>query len=194
MIVGPPQAVVVNPSNKGGALVDKMLLRIFQWEVERQASFGLIAAQDLERALRSADTDRVWYSVQSLLVAVGNVSKLLWPGRSTVPRRGEELRTSLGIPDDSALQPRTFRNHFEHFDERLEQWATSSQRKNFADSNIGPTGMISGLEPGDYLRNFDTTKYAVTFRGDTYLLNPLIEALQELHARASVESRKPDWE
>jgi len=43
-----------------------------------------------------------------------------------------------------------FRNHFEHFDERLEEWAKSSERHNFVDSNIGPPNMIDGIDPKDY--------------------------------------------
>jgi hypothetical protein len=147
----------------------------------------------LDAALGSGDVDRLWYSVQSLLIAAGNISKLLWPSQFAA-QRGEELRTSLGVHDSSPLRPRVFRNHFEHFDERLEQWATSSDRRNFADSNVGPTGMISGLDPADYLRNFDTSKHAVTFRGDSYLLKPVVDALRELHERAPVECRKLPWE
>ena len=178
--------------------MEKMLLQIFHTEVERQARFGLIAASDLDAALRSQgmsmDMDRFWYSVQSLLIAAGNVSKLLWPSERAVPKRGEELRAALGVPDSSPLAPRAFRNHFEHFDERLEEWATSSQRRSFADSNVGPTNMISGMDPGDNLRNFDTSKYAVTFRGDTYLLKPVVAALRELHEKALAETRKPPWD
>jgi len=173
-----------------GERMDKMLLRIFQTEVERQARFGLISASDLNAALELSDMDRIWYSVQSLLIAAGNISKLLWPSKCTVPKRGEELRNSLGVPDSSPLQPRTFRNHFEHFDERLEEWATASHRMNFADSNVGPTGMLSGMDAGDYLRNLDTAKCAVTFRGDTYPLKPIVDALQELHGRALAECLK----
>jgi hypothetical protein len=148
----------------------------------------------LQAALDSGDIDRIWYSVQSLLVAAGNVSKLLWPSQSTARQRGEELRSSLRVPDSSPLEPRTFRNHFEHFDERLEEWATSSDRKNFADSNVGPPGMISGLDPGDYLRNFDTSNYAITYRGDIYAVNSVVDALRQLHERALAESQKTPWE
>jgi hypothetical protein len=177
----------------GSMKMDKMLLRVFHTEVERQARFGLIAASDLQAALDSADMDRIWYSIQSLLVAAGNLSKLLWPSRSRVPERGEQLRNSLGVLDSSPLEPRTFRNHFEHFDERLEEWATSSDRSNFADSNVGPPGMISGLDPGDYLRNFDTSKYAITYRGDTYSVQPVVDAFRELHKKALSECRNPPW-
>jgi hypothetical protein len=174
--------------------MDKIMLWIFQREVDRQTRFALMSFSDLEAALKAGDMDRIWHAVQGLLVAAGNVSKLLWPSQPSVSNRGEELRLSLAVPDDSKLAPRTFRNHFEHFDERLEQWATSSPRKGFADSNVGPTGMISGPEPGNYLRNLDTTQCAVTFRGDTYLLKPLVEALSNLYVKAAAEAKKPNWE
>lgn len=174
-----------------GQPMDPMILRIFQREVERQCKFALIAAQDLEQALVASDTDRIWYHVQAFLVAAGNISKLLWPPKPRLLNRGAELRSNLSVGDDSPLQPRTFRNHFEHFDERIEQWATSSQRHNFADSNVGPQGMIVGLDPRDYLRNFDTTNFAVTYRGDVYPLEPIVEAVQSLWQKAVVEAQKP---
>jgi hypothetical protein len=164
--------------------MDNLLLRVFLIEIERQTGFALIAALDLNVALKSENVDRIWYSVQSLLIAAGNVSKLLWPSSCTVPKRGEELRSILKVPDSSPLQPRKFRNHFEHFDERLEKWAASSHRKNFADSNVGPPGMIKGVDPGDYLRNYNTKEHCVTFRGDTYALKPVIVALKNLNKEA----------
>lgn len=174
--------------------METMILRIFQREVERQCKFALIAVQDLNQALQTNDKDRIWYSIQAFLVAAGNISKLLWPPRPLLPERGVELRSSLSVSDDSPLEPRTFRNHFEHFDERLERWATSSERHNFADSNVGPLSMIVGLEPGDFLRNFDTTNFAVTFRGDIYHLQPVANAILDLWQRAAVEAEKPYWE
>jgi hypothetical protein len=95
------------------------------------------------------------------------------------------LRQSLGVKDDSPLAPRTFRNHFEHFDERLEVWATSSKRKNFIDSNIGPPGFLAGFDAEDFLRNLDTENMAVTFRGDAYNIKPVVAAIHDLWARAA---------
>ncbi|HEX2279032.1 MAG TPA: hypothetical protein VHN13_18205, partial [Candidatus Tectomicrobia bacterium] len=80
--------------------------------------------------------------------------------------------------EDSPLAPRTFRNHFEHFDARLEDWAVSSEHRTFVDANIGPTGMISGFDPGDCLRNFDPHTFTITFRGDHYHLPPIVEATE----------------
>ncbi len=174
--------------------MDKQVLRIFQREIERQCQFSLIAAQDLQSAIGAEDMDRLWYSVQSFLVAVGNVSKLLWPSNERISGRAVELKQSLGVDDNSLLEPRRFRNHLEHFDERLEVWTTASKRRNFVDSNVGSAGMISGIDPEDYLRNFDTSSYAVTCRGDVYELQPIVDAIVELHPKAAAEAGRAPWE
>ncbi len=48
--------------------------------------------------------------------------------------------------------------------------------------------MIAGLDPGDFLRNFDTTNHAVTFRGDTYPLQPIVKALADLWEKARAQA------
>ena len=174
--------------------MDKHVLRIFQLETERQCRFAIMAIEDLQKALQTGDIDRIWYSVQTFLVAAGNLSKLLWPSAAHISDRAKELKSSLGVDDSSPLAPRTFRNHFEHFDERLENWATSSKHQGFVDSNVGPSGMIYGPDSGDYLRNFDTIKGSITFRGDEYILKPMVDAIVELHLKALTEANKFPWE
>jgi len=173
--------------------MEKMVLKIFQREVERQCKFAIIAVEQIKAGLANNDSDLVWYALQNLLVAIGNISKIFWPINRKYRKRGEELRRSLGIKDDSPLRPRKFRNHFEHFDERLEDWATSSKRHNFIDSNIGPSNMIVGADPEDFLRNFDPTTWTLTFRGDKYELKPIIEIIYDLYPRVSAEANKPWW-
>lgn len=169
--------------------MDKHLERVFVHEVERQAKFALIAAQDFQTALNAHEPDRVWYSAQGFLIAAGNLSKLFWPSGKSATERGQTLRSMFAIPDDSPLAPRTFRNHFEHFDERLEEWAGASRRKNFVDSCIGPPGMIVGIEEEDYLRNLDTQSLSLTFRGDKYAIRPVVAAIERLYPEALRLSR-----
>jgi hypothetical protein len=54
--------------------------------------------------------------------------------------------------------------------------------------------MISGPDSGDYLRNFDTIKGSITFRGDEYILKPMVDAIVELHLKALTEANKFPWE
>lgn len=171
-----------------------MVLRIFQKEIERQCKFAIIAIEEVKTGLSNNNSDLVWYAIQNFLVAVGNISKIFWPINQKYGMRGEELRKSLGIEDNSPIQPRNFRNHFEHFDERLEEWAESSERHNFVDSSILPPNMIAGIDQKDYLRNFDPTTWTLTFRGDKYELKPIIKAIYELYPKVSSEASKPWWE
>jgi hypothetical protein len=132
--------------------MDEHIKRVFVIEIERQTKFALTAITDLENALRGRNIDVIWYSVQAFLIAVGNLSKLFWLVERRYADRGRELREAFEVGDDSVLAPRTFRNHFEHFDERLELWAATSPHRNFVDSNVGPPGMVAGIDPNDYLQ------------------------------------------
>jgi len=169
--------------------------------IQRQSSTASyeqwLSAMDSYEQMRKAAKDRLWCSVQAFLVAAGNISKLLWPsyrkGEELIPERGPELRVSLAVEEDSPLAPRTLRNHFEHFDVRLEQWAVSSKPRVFVDSNIGPVSMISDFKPGDRLRHFDPTTFTVYFREDTYHLRPIIEAIQAIHPRAVAKAKERAW-
>ena len=172
--------------------MEKRVLRIFQREIERQCKFAIIAREQIKAGLLNSDLDIVWYAIQNFLVAVGNMSKIFWPINQKYENRGKELRRSLDIKGNSPIQPRNFRNHLEHFDERLEEWATSSKRHNFIDSNIGLVSKMVGIiDQEDCLRNFDPTSGILTFRGDKYELKPIIEAIDELYPKVSTEANKP---
>ena len=173
--------------------MDHWFLDIFVREVERQAAFGVMASQDLAGALSAGNMDRLWYSTQALLIAAGNVSKLLWPGKPLSRERGQQLRAVLGVSDESALRPRAFRNHFEHYDDRLEKWIMSSERHNIVDSSVLPAGAIQGIDPGDFLRNLDPTSMKLTFRGDSYDLGALVGAIRDLRNRAEARMNAPPW-
>ncbi len=168
--------------------MDPFVTKVFLSEVATQCEFALRAIDLFRQAMAAGDTRGVFFCAQAFLGATGNVSKLLWPTDAKYSARGDELRKILGVPDDSPVAPRTFRNHFEHFDERLEEWAAKSKRKNFVDSNIlGPQGIV-GIDREDFLRNLDPTTLHLTFRGDAYDLATVEEALKKLHESARAKT------
>lgn len=184
--------------------MDKHLLKCFQREVGKQCRWGILAIEDLEEALRGIDSgklsteygmSRVWMSVQAFLVAVGNISKLLWPPRPKIVDRGADLRTSLGIEESSCLKTRSFRNHFEHFDERLEEFFLSlgSEQFCFIDSNVSPGGIRSlagNIEDSKVLRHLDSKSWKLLFRGESYELKPLYEEIVELSRKTEAVAQK----
>lgn len=169
--------------------MEREVLRRFQAEVERQCRFALIAGRDIKEAHDKGDMERVWYSIQQFLVSAANISKLLWPSHDSRAK----LRASLSVDGnkDHVLRLRKLRNHFEHFDERLEKWARLSKGHNFIDSNIGPHNMGDLGENEDRFRNFDPTDFSVSFWGEVYRLQPMIDAIENLCKKAKVEAQKP---
>ena len=170
--------------------MDPFVRDVFIQEIITQCEFAKIATADLRDSLRMGTAKRAFYSTHAFLVAVGNISKIFWPDRQTISNwpqaeaRGEELRRVLQVSDSSPIRSREFRNHFEHYDERLEDWAASSIRRNIVDMNIMPAGKISGMEPGDFMRNLDPINLQLTFHGNIYDLLPIEAAVVNLLARA----------
>jgi hypothetical protein len=174
------------------AAVDDQLEQIFCREIVRQAKFGLMGIAQINEGLRTHQNVLLWYGVQAALVAGGNVSKLLWPADARRRDRGNHLRSILKVGDDHFLAPRHFRNHFEHFDERLEKWASESERGNIVDDGVFAPGAIQGIDTGDYLRNYDPSTNSVTFRGDSYDMQRLADSLSEV-IRCAEPYTEPRW-
>ena len=85
----------------------------------------------------------------------------------------------------------TFVEHFEHFDERLEEWYESSENLRYFDSYTEPLDVLAETSPLDRFRGFDTEKNALIFHGDLYYLEPVIEAIERLRQKAETEAQKP---
>lgn len=108
---------------------------VFVSEILTQSMIVEKAASRLEAVSEQIE---VWSSIQSILVAVANVSKILWPVREKYYARGKQLRALLRIDDDNILSDRRFRNYFEHYDERIEEWFEIKKSCVYMDSRIDP--------------------------------------------------------
>lgn len=171
--------------------MEKFLLRQLQREVERQCRFAILAFEDLNGSRAEAAGHRFWFSVQNLLTAFGRISRLLWPPETTATERGRELRESLEVPEDSVLRSRKIVEYFEQFEERLEDWYDSSNSHRFFDSYTEPLDVLAATEPGDRFRGFDTEHEAILFHGETYRLQPIAEAVEELLDKVERETQRP---
>lgn len=145
------------------------------------------------------DRDIIFFFCQAVLVSAANLGKLFFFGASPsnpTPKqrraidRCNHLRTLLEVDDTAPFAARTVRNHFEHFDERLDEWAEKSQNRVFCDTNIASAGSITGLNPEDYMRNLDPAAMEIHFRGDKFELIPLVSSVQALRERALAQIRE----
>lgn len=173
-------------------LLDRYALVAFAAEVRRQCAYGELAATDIERALTEQDADRLWSGIHSYLVAVGNVSKLLWPevGRKGTEKPGQKprgliMRAVLNVPEDSPLKQREFRDIWEHYDKYLDRWAALSRTEAPADDFIGPTGRFPQADR--FARTFSPNHWVLGIDGKSYHLRPPLEELKRLRQVAEVE-------
>jgi hypothetical protein len=187
---------------------DERVVDAFGHEVHYQACIAVLASAQVINILkgghlhahdhdrRAAATDYVWWNLQSFVLASANITKLLWgenPPKLNEPasRRRAKLRDELGVDHYSSLKPPLdFRNHLEHFDSRIEQWASSPGKGILLDRTIAPTDadLVSvsgrdGVQPApasSHLRSFDPDRGLLAFPQETQSLGPQIIEIRNL--------------
>ncbi len=186
--------------------MDSVHYRVFYGFLGRECKFAIMAKEAMEQTLRelsrvwdsSVDGGRVfnqfWYSVDAFLIATGNISKILWPPnplnrhlQQEIEQRGTDLRNILGINSSSPFREsnRNLRNHFEHFDERIDEWFFTTARQPIVDSNIISTQIVQKFDPSQTFRNFDPNTWILYFSTDQLDFNEMISAVLDLQASLS---------
>ena len=93
--------------------------------------------------------------------------------------------------DFEVLKDKKFRNHFEHFDDRLDKWAKTQEVSRTAPVDgwvtYGKANFI--IEKESLLRIFDATESTVLFYGEKYPLEPVIEAIKKLQIKVHAVAR-----
>lgn len=176
--------------------MDTLLEKTFLQELNGQCNNALLALEDVRAwETKLPDTNaqrRFWYSIQAMLTAVANISKLLFPGASTSAGRGSHLRGLLGAavtdpfdpnPATKANHPRNMRNSYDHFDERIDlTWWKATGRKERADYCFYPLGILeTQFGVTNCFRNYDMTTRTLTFMGEHLEIQPVEDAVNALH-------------
>ncbi len=155
---------------------------VFIGEIVTQSKIAELASKRLSAIKDNFDQIEVWSSIQSILVAAGNVSKILWPSKG-YEERGEKLRELLKISERNILSDRKFRNHFEHYDERIEDWFKKQSSAVYSDLAVDPFKSIFGNVPTNHHRAYDPLAQALTFRGESFDLAAVLKELKEIRIK-----------
>lgn len=151
---------------------------IFISEIVLQSKIANRAAERLEATHDSFDKVEVWCSIQSILVAAGNISKILWPSHK-YKIRGESLRQLLKVEKDNLLYNRKFRNHFfEHYDELVEEWFSTHSTGVYIDLAMNPSFPGRTLNTNRGYNSFNNT---LIFRDESLDLNEVLKAIKEIN-------------
>ncbi len=124
---------------------------------------------------------RIWLMIQSFLTATANISKIFWPPYKK-KKRGLELRNELEILDNNILEGRKFRDHFVHFDERIDKWAAKDGER-LIDRAIGSLEKIKGFQKKDILRHYNPETKTLTFYTEPYDLEDVKKEIQGIQQK-----------
>lgn len=151
-------------------------------EIALQTKIAFRASERLQATCDSFDRIEKWCSIQSILVASGNVSKILWPAKK-YKIRGDRLRKMLNVEEDSPLSSRRFRNHFEHYDERVEEWFSNVSEGVYDDLHMNPnlnSGLLGDM-PNFTHRGYNSFNNTLVFRDEVLDFNELLSALKDIY-------------
>ena len=146
-------------------------------EIVLQSQIAIRASERLFETQKTFDKIEVWCSIQSILIASGNVSKLLWPPNKQYKLRGEKLRKILDIKENHLLSNRTFRNHFEHFDERIEKIFENKPGSIYVDLAMNPS--LCNRDP-NCQRGYNSFNNTLIFKGEILDFNDIINSLEDI--------------
>lgn len=153
-------------------------------EIDFQSRIALRAWDRLDFIGKGLDHSDIWSSIQVILNTAGNVSKILWPSRRASSLRGKVLRELLNVDKSNPLSKRTFRNHFEHYDERIDDWFASRSSGSYTDFSLGPPQGYARQFPSNVHRGYDYTTQTLTLRGESLDLGALVKALAEIRQKS----------
>lgn len=153
-------------------------------------------------------SDGIPYDVQAFAVAAANVSKVFFsPWKKTTKqvrgidyildhqRRGFELRQIFNVDENRSMlradkqHPviRQLRDAMEHFDERIDLWASASSGRNIIQSIGGGIDPRSEIDELDLFQILDFQNMTVQVQGTAYPVQPVIDELRDiLHKVLSV--------
>lgn len=188
----------------GNAPAEPFVERIYLTELATQCDYAIGAAERINSLLNTwpAPTRELFREIAGFLQHAASVSRLLWPPgspnaahKARAEARGDHLRQILAVPHSHALRARTLRDHLEHFDYRLDDWAESSRDKIVVDHHVGPRASIGGdvISDADILRLFDPATSAFVFRGETFNIQDLADGIVDIRERVAQRvSKAPD--
>ena len=156
--------------------------QVFLGEIVFQSKIALLSANHLFSTHLHEDAYEAWRSIQSLLVSAGNISKILWPAK-IYAARGKHLRELLKVGENNLLSDRKIRNHFEHYDERIEEWFEKPSSSVYQDWAFDSFPPVWGPKLNTRHRVYDPVTGVLTFRGKSIELVEVAKAIKDIQTK-----------
>lgn len=172
--------------------MDYYLEKIYLEQAQQEFNACYAAIESFNLAIRENTNDDPFTHAMTFVHRAAAASRIFWPpkgiNKSSTERsqnRGKHLQNALTINKDHPIFSRTLRDHFEHFDERLDAWAEESKNRNIIHRLVGPRSAIGGdgIADGDIILHFDPDTKVFAFRGQKFNLQELAHGIDDLNSK-----------
>lgn len=133
-----------------------------------------------ENPFGALPVSRYLSELQNLLVHAAALSRYFWPVRGKHEWRGDYLRKTFRIDDDSSLKSRDLRNAIEHFDEKLDIYLEAGIAGYIFPEYIGPTHETEGV-PFHLFRAYYVDTGNFQLLNNQYEIQPIVKEVGRLH-------------
>ncbi|KKR47001.1 MAG: hypothetical protein UT90_C0007G0004 [Parcubacteria group bacterium GW2011_GWA1_40_21] len=145
-------------------------------EIWTQAHFAEIAYSHIDPKAATGN-DAVFSSIHSFLSHCAMVSKMLSANYDTTTPRTIE---NVLVISSTTVHTKTFRNHLEHYDERLRRWiGQHGVNIMIGDYNIGPKSALQ-IPNMVFVRHYDPNSQMFTFVNDDFDLGTMSSEVQRI--------------
>lgn len=172
--------------------MDNHLKSVYLRQIKEECEFCLAAVQQMNLIMEKQKDGDFFREALDLVHHSAAVSRMLWPPgcrdkakKRRSQRRGEALRGELDIKNEHAIRNRTLRDHFEHFDERLDDWAENSKNRDMIGKFFGPRDAIHGIDDKDIIHHYDPATKKYVFRGEEFDIQELVDGINDIYAKVS---------
>lgn len=164
---------------------------IYFEQVKQECEFCLAAVEQMNKILEDEKAEGDFFrEALDLVHHAAAISRIFWPPRcrtkgktARAHQRGQALRDELEIQSNHPVQNRTLRDHFEHYDERLDDWVENSENKNMVKKLIGSRSSIGGIDDSDIIHQYDPSTKIYAFRGEHFNLEELVAGIIDIYKK-----------
>ena len=160
-----------------------LIFKLFE-EVLLQCRQARHAWSSISAKVTANEPELALFYVDGFLSRALNVSRLLWPDNPDSAERGDKLRSELDVEGDLELKLAEFRRLAADYDDKLVDWASSAEHRDFVGVNLMPLGTLDGFKEDQFHRSLDPDTLKYSFEGKLVNLRQLQKDLQRIERLA----------
>jgi len=141
----------------------------------------------LNQSLEQQAPVGVFFTLQGIVTAASQVSRILWTSRKKGKQRAEELRERLALPEKHPMNNESLLTLWDFSDEVNDQWIAKTKGEYILYDFIGDIAESQHKEVKieNIYRAFDTKTNIYTFRGVGFNMGAMLKAVADVANRVN---------